>query len=70
VAVRRDSGDNLSLHIESNIEYAVLAVEGRQTGIDNALKSAANRIAGMINHKANMPLGTKLATPFPEVKRK
>jgi hypothetical protein len=45
-------------------------VNGGHAGIDDALKRAANRITGMINHKVGQPLEDRLPTPFPEVKRK
>lgn len=56
--------------IRDNLSWAMDAVKGGHAGVDEALKRAANRITGMINHKAGLPLEEKLSTPFPEVKRR
>lgn len=58
------------MHVESNLAYALDAVKGRAAGIDSALKSAANKIVGIIKHKAGARLDENLRTPFPEVKKK
>lgn len=65
-----DGGDNFRVLIRDNLSYAMTAVNGGRAGVADALKRAANRIAGMINHKANLPLEEKLISPFPEVKRR
>ncbi len=70
VAATSDTGDTFSVHVESNLSYAMDAVKGGRAGVDDALKRAANRIAGMISHKANLPLEEKMPTPFPEVRRR
>ncbi len=70
VATQRDSGESFSVHVESNLSYATDALKGGSGAVDAALKSAANRIAGMIRHKAGASLDEDLSTPFPEVKRK
>ena len=70
VVSQADSGNTFSVHIESNLSYAVGALEGGAASVDAALKSAANRIAGMIRNKAGARLDENLSTPFPEVKRK
>ncbi len=66
----KDSDKTFSVHIESRLLYALDAVKGKASGVTNALKSAANKIVGLINHTAGAKLDEKLATPFPEVKRK
>ena len=70
VVNQRDAGNTYSVHVESNLLYALLAVKGRNTGIQNALKSAANKVAGIIKHKVGERLDVDLTTPFPEVKKK
>ena len=70
VANQADSGDSIVVHVESNLSYAVSAVKGGTAGIQNALKSAANKIFGQIKHKVGSSLTNELNTPFPEVKRK
>ena len=64
------SGDAYTVQIRDNLSYAVDAVKGGASGIDFALKRAANRIAGMIRHRAGARLDEDIPTPFPEVKRK
>ena len=65
-----DSGEDFRVAIRDNLSYAMDAVNGGRAGVTDALKRAANRIAGMINHKANLSLEEKLESPFPEVKRR
>lgn len=65
-----DSGKSYSVHIEDDLMYAMDAVKGGEGGVQNALKSAANRIAGQIKHMAGASLSERLPTPFPEVKRR
>lgn len=70
VATQRDSGDTFAVHVESNLSYAIDALKGGASAVDAALKSAANRITGMIVNKAGARLDENLTTPFPEVKRR
>ena len=70
VATQSNSGDTFSVHVESNLSYAADALKGGASAVDAALKSAANRIAGMIVHRAGARLDENLSTPFPEVKRR
>ena len=65
-----DGGDNFRVAIRDNLSYAITAVKDGHAGVRDALKRAANRVAGMINHKAGLPLEERLPTPFPEVKRR
>ncbi len=65
-----DGDLSFRVSIRDNLSWAMDAVKGGQAGVDDALKRAANRIAGMISHKANLPLEEKLPTPFPEVRRR
>lgn len=70
VVDQSESNDSLTVHIESNLLYAVSAVKGGKAGIEIALKKAANKIVGMIKHKVGESLSNELTTPFPEVKRR
>ena len=65
----RSGGAIFTVHIASKLDYAVSAVKGGVVGINDALKKAANRIAGMIRHKVGADLTEDLSSPFPEVKR-
>lgn len=70
VVNQTDTGDSIVVHVESNLMYAVSAVKGGIAGIQNALKSAANKVFGVIKHKVGSSLTNELTTPFPEVKRR
>ena len=65
-----DGGNNYRVRIESNLSYAMSAVKGGSAGVNDALKRAANSVAGMIRHRVGERLAENLSTPFPEVKRK
>ena len=69
-AIENNSGNNFSLHLESKLAYALDSVKGGMSGIANALKSAANKITGIIKHQAGAKLSEDLPLPFPEVKRR
>lgn len=70
VVNKSDANKTYSVHVESDLLYAKDAVRGGEAGIENALKKAANKIAGMIKHFAGAELDANLSTPFPEVKRR
>lgn len=64
--------NNFSVTLENRLQYAVDAVKGGQGGIEIAVKKAANKIAGRLNHALdrNGDLERRFETPFPEVKRR
>lgn len=66
---KTDANSTYSVHVESNLLYAKDAVKGGESGIQMALKKAANKIAGMLKHFACKNLDERITTPFPEVKR-
>ena len=70
LASTMDNGDAYSVRVGSKLSYAVDAVKGGMTGVSDALKRAANKVAGFLLHKAGSKLSNELSTPFPEVKRK
>ena len=66
-----DTGDSYSVRITDNLSYAVDAVNGGDSGIETALKSAANRVNAMIRNRIGAgKFDESWRTPFPEVKRK
>lgn len=65
-----DNGDTYSVRVGSELSYATDAVKGGKSGVTDALKHAANKVAGLLMHKAGSKLSNELSTPFPEVKRK
>lgn len=64
--------DSYRVMLEDRLTYAVDAVKGGRGGIDMAVKKAANKIAGQLNHALgkNGDLERRFETPFPEVKRR
>lgn len=62
--------ENYTVRVRDSLSYALEAVKGGAGGVENALRSAANRINGMIRHKIGADLEKSWRTPFPEVKRK
>ena len=65
------NGDEYSLQLSDNLDYAVQAVEGGEGIVDMSLKKAANKAASVINQKCRGILNfEKLDTPFPEVSKK
>ena len=64
-------GNVYTLDIRDNISYAQLAIRGGKASVDLALKKAANKIAGLIQHKCkNLLFEGEVETPFPEVRRR
>lgn len=67
---RRKSGDSFSITLNDNLDYALPAVKGGQSGIDLAFQKAMNKITATINHKCkDLLMFKKLDTPFPELKK-
>ena len=65
------NGSTFSLTAFDLLDYAKLALKGGDGAINQALMKAANKIASVINKKAEkLLLFEKLDTPFPEVKQK
>ena len=69
LASTMDHGDTYSVRVGSELSYAVDAVKGGMAGVSDALKRAANKVAGLLRHKAASKLSNELSTPFPEVRR-
>jgi hypothetical protein len=64
-------GDKYVLDVRDNLLFAQLAVRGGKGGVNLALKKAANKVAGLIQHtckKFLMP--GEVTTPFPEIRRR
>lgn len=69
--VERVQGDRYILDVRDNISFAQLAVRGGAIGVQIAMKKAANKIAGLIQHTCRkILLPGELPTPFPEVRRR
>jgi len=67
---KRKSGDSFSITLNDNLDYALPAVKGGQSGIDLAFQKAMNKITATINHKCkDLLMFKKLDTPFPEIKK-
>ena len=60
-------GDDFSLHVADNLNYAKLAREGGKGAMETAMMRAANSIAGRLRKAAGTRLDMDLQTPFPEV---
>ena len=71
VVSERVQGDRYILDVRDNISFAQLAVRGGAIGVQIAMKKAANKIAGLIQHTCRkILLPGELPTPFPEVRRR
>ena len=69
--VERVAGDKYILEINDKLLFAELAVRGGKYGIQLALKKAANKVAGYIQHTCKkILLPGELPTPFPEIRRR
>lgn len=65
------NGKQYALELNDNLDYALNAVKGGNSGIDLALKKAMNKITATVNRKCSKLLFfTPLETPFPEVRQK
>lgn len=69
------NGNTFELVVHDALEYAMLALKNGKATFDQAYKSAANKIAGRLQHVINK-VGTdfwgdvNIGTPFPEVAQK
>lgn len=69
--VEKIEGDKYVLDVRDNLLFAQLAVRGGKGGVNLALKKAANKIAGLIQHKCkDFLLPGEVTTPFPEIRRR
>lgn len=69
--VEKVQGDKYILDVRDNISFAQLAVKGGAVGVQIAMKKAANKVAGLIQHTCKkILLPGELPTPFPEVRRR
>ena len=67
----RVSGDKYILDVRDDISFAKLAVKGGAFGVQLAMKKAANKVAGYIQHTCKkILLPGELPTPFPEIRRR
>lgn len=66
-----ESGDNYSIILKDELNYALDAIKGGQSGIDLAFQKAMNKITATINHKCkDILFFKKLDTPFPEIRKR
>ena len=69
--IESKKGNQYSLQLNDNLDYALNAVKGGDSGVDLALRKAMNKITATVNRKcSNILLFTPLPTPFPEVKQR
>lgn len=67
----RVAGNKYILDVRDNLSFAELAVRGGKYGIQLAMKKAANKVAGYIQHTCKkILLPGELPTPFPEIRRR
>lgn len=60
-----------SLTCQDDLRYAARALIGGQASVDTALKKAANKSVGLIQHKCKgLLLPGELKTPFPEITKR
>lgn len=64
------SGEEMCLTVRDSLNYATLAVKGGSSGVEFALKKAANSVVGMIKNRLVQSgrFDSAWQTPFPEVK--
>lgn len=62
--------DSFGVRVASELEYATQALKGGEAALEGALQKAANKIAGRLQHIAKSDLDGRIATPFPDVKRR
>jgi len=70
--VKNPNGSGVySLTAMDDLRYAGRALKGGQASVDMALRKAANKSVGLIQHKCkNVLLPGELKTPFPEITKK
>ena len=69
--IERVTGNKYVLDIHDKLMFAELAVRGGKYGIQLAMKKAANKVAGYIQHTCKkILLPGELPTPFPEIRRR
>lgn len=72
--VARDTnggGGKYALVLEDNLRYALRALKGGPSQVNLALQRAANKSAGLINHRCkDLLLPGEVKTPFPDIVKK
>ena len=65
------SSGGYSLTCEDNLDYAMLALKGKQAAFDTACMKAANKIASILKRKLNNDFfSPNVEIPFPEVRKR
>lgn len=70
IVEEHDSGNDYSIAVTDELEYASDALKGGQSAVDLALMKAANKVYGMLKHQGQLDLEDDFGTPFPEVKQR
>lgn len=65
-----DSGDNYSITVTDQLDYASDALKGGESAVSISMMKAANKVYGMLKHLGQLDLEEDFGTPFPEVKRR
>ena len=66
-----ESENSCRVEVKDNLDYAMLAIKGGQTAIDDSVKKAANKVAGLITRTMKRHgISKQWKTPFPEVKQR
>ncbi|MBQ6915360.1 MAG: hypothetical protein IJQ65_06535 [Kiritimatiellae bacterium] len=62
-------GENMALEMRDTLDHAIAALRGGPSSVDTALKKAANKIAGRLQHTLNQAgdLSQSVPAPFPEL---
>lgn len=68
--ITNDTGNNFSVHVEDNLDYATEALKGGESAINIALMKASNKVASVIDRTASKGLTEPVGTPFPEVRKR
>lgn len=71
IVTNSDGSGVYSLTCLDDLRYAARALNGGQAAVDLALKKAANKSVGLIQHKCkDLLLPGELSTPFPEITKR
>ena len=65
-----DQGNDYSVRVSDELEYATGALKDGKASIETALMKAANKVSGILKHFGGKSLEEEFGTPFPEVKKK
>lgn len=70
IATGKDGG-KYALILDDDLRYATRALKGGRASVDLALRKAANKSVGLIQHKCkDLLFPGELKTPFPEITKK